>query len=325
MLDDLRFVAAAVAKKDYVVDLTHFKIKDGKVMAHNGRLTLCSTINVALDIRPNAAAFLAAVRACPATIALTLTPSGRLSVRSGKFKSLVECLPEDGATEFLEPEGEEVELGDSFLEGLRLLSPLMGIDASRPFAMGIKLSQASMFATNNVMIGEFWHGKNMPIDAIIPAMAVDQLLRIGEKPTKIQVTENSASFWFGENRWLRTNLIDGSQWPDDKITAVLNSLASGNQQPISDEFREAVTTLKPFLGDVPRIYVYPDRLATSHEEEQGTSMEVSNGEGIPLQAYAHKQLEILCEVASSIDWTAYPKPAMFKAQSLRGVIVGQRI
>lgn len=327
MLDDLRFVAAAVAKKDYVADLTHFKIKDGRVIGHNGRMSLCSTIPIALDIRPNAATFLAAVRACPGAIALTMTAGGKLTVRSEKFKTHVECLPEDGAVEFLEPEGKEIELGETFLQGLRLLSPLMGIDASRPWAMGIRLSKSSMFATNNVMIGEFWHGKEMPLDCIIPAQAVDQLLRINENPTKIQITENSASFWFGENRWMRTTLIDPSQWPDEKITQVFSLCDKGRQWPISEDFKKAVETLKPFMKmqDRETIFISADKVSSAKEEDSGASIEVDNGLDIPLQAYSHRQLEILCQVATSVDWTSYPKPAMFMAPLLRGVLVGQNL
>ncbi|QWY83372.1 DNA polymerase beta subunit protein [Rhizobium phage RHph_X3_2] len=325
MLDDLRFVAAAVAKKDYVADLTHLHIAEGRVTGYNGRMALSSSIDIAFDVRPRAAAFLQAVRACQGPIALTLTPAGRLSVRSGKFRSHVEALATDDGNFSPTPSGESVDLGDTFLEGLRLLSPLMGIDASRPWSMGIRLSNSSMYATNNVMVGEFWHGANMPLDAIIPAQAVDQLLRIGETPTRVQVDENSASFWFGDKRWLWTALIDPAQWPDEKITHVLSVSERGNQWPITDAFKEAVTALKPFLGDTSTMYVYPDRLATSTEEEVGSSMELEIDPEAPLQAYAHKQLEILCQVATSVNWRAYPAPAMFMAERLRGVVVGQRL
>lgn len=325
MLDDLRFVAAAVAKKDYVADLTHLSIADGRVTGYNGRMALSSSIDIAFAVRPRAAAFLQAVRACQGPIALTLTATGRLSVRSGKFKSHVEALGQDDAFSAPSPSGESVELGNTFLEGLRLLSPLMGVDASRPWSMGIRLSSSSMFATNNVMVGEFYHGANMPLDAIIPAQAVDQLIRIGETPTRIQVDENSASFWFGDKRWLWTSLIDPAQWPDEKVSHVLAMSDPGTQWPITDAFKEAVVTLKQFLGDTATIYVYPDRLATSTEEEVGSSIELEIDPEATLQAYAHKQLEILCQVATSVNWRAYPAPSMFKAERLRGVVVGQRL
>lgn len=325
MLDALRFVAAAVARKDYVVDLTHLMIRGGRVTGHNGVMTLSSDIDIDLDILPKATQFLSAIKTAEGTISLNMTAAGRLAVRAGKFKSFVDCLPNLDGAEFLEPDGAEIDLGPEFMDGLKHLAPIMGIDASRPWSMGIRLQDASMFATNNVMLAEFWHGHKMPMPAIIPAMAVDQLLRIDETPTKVQVTENAISFWFGEKRWLRTALVDPTQWPENMVTKIFGGANMGNQTPIPQEFKDAVAKLKPFLGERPVVYVTADALLTSINENEGTSVEVPIAEGIETQLYSHRQLELLAEVASSMDWNAYPNHGVFRSERLRGVMVGQRL
>ncbi len=324
MLDALRFVAAAVAKKDYVQNLTHYKIEGGRVTGYNGIIALSSDIDVDLDVRPHAAKLLAAVKACPGTIGLTMVPSGRLSVRSGSFKSLVECLPDDDPSMFVYPEGDSIELGENFLEGINAVAPVMGIDASRPWAMGIKMQGGSFFATNNVMLVQYWHGAQFPFDVVIPAAAVNELIRIDEKPTRVQITHNSISFWFGEKRWLRTQLLEGGHWPTDRMDGIL-SASTGNQTPIAAEFIEAVGKLKPFLGEAGSVYLHADKLTTSLNEDEGTTIEAPATGLVDPQAYHHQQLVILSEVAKTIDWTAYPRPCMFQNGPLRGALVGQRI
>ena len=323
MLDALRFVAAAIAKKDYVPELTHFKIKDGRVTGYNGHFWLSSDIDVDLDIHPNAEKLLAAIRACEGTIALNMTPAGRLAVRSGKFRSYVECLPEQPQGIAL-PEGDAIDLGPNFLTGIKRLAPIMGIDASRPWAMGIKIFGQSMLATNNIMLVEYWHGTDLTVDIVIPSLAVNELLRIGEAPTKIQATDTSISFWFGEKRWMRSNLIAGNQWPTETVMKVMCA-PEGNQTTIPEDLKAAVDTLKPFLGENGSLYLTPETISTSRHDGDGTTIDLAMPGVTETQAYHQKQLALLCDVAQTIDWASYPRPCMFRGERLRGAIVGQRV
>lgn len=323
MLDPLRFVATAVARKDYVQDLTHFRIVGGRVTGFNGVMALSSPIDVDLDIYPNAVKMLAAIRACPGVISLSMTPAGKLAVRSEKFRSYVDCLMEQSAT-FVDPEGDEVDFGENFLPGLRALAPVMGIDASRPWAMGIRLQSQTMLATNNVMLAEYWHGVDIPMDVVIPDICVNEILRINETPEKVQVTDHSISFHFSGGRWLRSSLIEGSGWPSAKMSEILSS-STGPQTEFGDGFFDAVATLKPFLGESGTVYLTADSLSTSQNEGEGTSVEVAATGQAEMQAYHHRQLTLLGQVAKTIDWTAYPRPCMFRGERLRGALVGQRV
>ncbi|QIG68909.1 DNA polymerase beta subunit protein [Rhizobium phage RHph_Y55] len=324
MLDALRFVAAAVAKKDYVQGLTHFKIKDGRVTGFNGDIALSSDIDVDLDIYPNASKLLAAIKACASTIALNMTPGGKLSVKSGKFKSLVECMTEDAAVTYSEPEGESVELNEAFYAGLKALAPVMGIDASRPWAMGIKVQSGSMLATNNVMLAEYWHGLTLPFDAVIPDIAINELLRIGEPPTKVQITDHSISFRWGEKKWLWSKLIEGDMWPVARVQDIM-STEDGPQLPFPAEFFDAVETLKPFLLESNSLYLTSTSIATSRNDGEGTSIEIDLPVVTEMQSYQQKQLSILGQVAQTIDWSAYPRPCIFRGKNLRGALVGQKV
>lgn len=324
MLESLKFVTAAIARKDFVPELTHYKIEDGRVTCFNGIFALSSDIDIDLDVRPQGAKFLAALRAAPdETIALNMTPAGKLAVKSGKFKAYIECIEAKFQT-FVEPEGEDVELGEHFIKGLRALSPLMGIDASRPWLMGIRIQGPFMFATNNVMLGQYWHGADLPHNVAIPDLVVNELLRINEIPTRVQLADRSITFWFGENRWMRTNLLDDGRWPLELFERIL-STETTEQTEFPDEFFEDVDLLKPFLNDSGTVYLTPEYMSTSQHEGDGTQVEVALKGITTMQAYHHKQLMILKEVAKTVDWTTYPNPIMFRGERLRGALVGQRV
>lgn len=324
MLDALRFVATAIAKKDYVPELTHYRIRAGRVTGYNGAMALSSPIDVDLDIQPKAKPLLAAVQACPGVIALHVTAAGKLAIKSERFKAYIDCLPTD-AVHTVHPAGEEVELGPNFMNGIRAIAPIMGIDASRPWAMGIKLQNESMFATNNIMLVEYWHGHRIPIDVVIPAQAINELLRIGESPRRVQVTDNSISFWFENDRWLRAQLIEGSAWPTDRMNELM---AHSKNEPssIGEDFETALHSLKPFLDDMGAVYMTSAGLGTAKDEGVGAFVDVPIAGVSEMQCYHHKNLTLLCEVADRIDWTSYPRPcAFYKGDRLRGVIIGRRV
>jgi hypothetical protein len=323
VLDALRFVSSAVARKDYVPELTHFKIKQGRVTGFNGRIALSSPIDVDLDVQPKADVLLDAVRACPDTIALNITPAGRLALKSGRFRAYVPCLPNEAAV-FVEPEGETVEMGSSFLEGIKRVAPAMGIDASRPWCMGIKLDGEMLYATNNIILAKYWHGSPIPLDVIIPSTAIAELLRIDEPPTRVQVTDTSISFWFGGERWLRSQLIEPTTWPGEPIRKVLDQIPQ-SQSPLSEGFAEALETLKPFLNEHGTIYLDPNSISTSLSDGEGALIEIELPGVTRTQAYHHINLVLLTELAETIDWSTYPAPCIFEAERILGAIRGQKL
>jgi hypothetical protein len=152
MLEDLRFVQGAVAKKDLLPALTHFVMENGTVRGFNGTIALCSKIAFDLACKPKAEPLIRAINNCRDTVQLSLTPAGRLSVKSGGFKAFVDCV--DGETPHVLPTGKFCPLdGVALLAGLKAVQPFIGDDASRPWANGVLLKGPSMFATNNVILG----------------------------------------------------------------------------------------------------------------------------------------------------------------------------
>lgn len=317
MLDSLRFVQGAVAKKDFVPALTHFSIKGGRIRGYNGALALCTPIALDLDCSPKALPFIKAIQTCRETIQLHLTTAGRLSVKSGTFKALVDCT--DEAYPDVEPEGEIIHCNGELLGVLRALEPFVSEDASRPWSRGVLLRGESAFATNNIVLVERWLGYTFPSALNVPLSAIKELLRIGEEPASIQISETSATFHFTEGRWLRTQSYS-TEWPD--LARVLN--VESVQGPIPAGLWTALEDITPFADQLGRVVFHESgSVSTGHGEGAGAAVELPT---ITHDAcFNINHLKLLEGVANTADFTLWPRPCPFFGEKIRGAIVGIRL
>lgn len=317
MLKELKFVKGAVSKKDFLPALTHFRIENGTVRSFNGTLALSSPIALDINCTPKAEPFVKAIQNCKETVTLTMTANGRLSVKSGSFKAFIECV--DTETAHVEPDGEQFEVnGEALLAALKMVQPFIGNDASRPWSNGVLLCGQSAFATNNVILVEYWIGSQFPFACNIPSVAVKEMIRINEPPIYARSTDKSISFHYEDGRWIHTCLYDLG-WPD--LNQVLD--VSGDLQPINPLMFEALEVVKPFIDQMGRVFFTPGVIGTSTEENEGASYELPdfNYEGI----FNHGMLSCLKGVAQQIDFSRYPAACPFTGDRLRGAIIGMRL
>lgn len=317
MLKELKFVQGAVAKKDFLPAMTHFAIEGGHVRAYNGLLALSSPIPFDIDCKPKAGPLVQAIGNCNDTVTLSMTPSGKLRIQSGKFRAYIDCV--DGETPHVTPDGDDVQLdGEAVLKAFKTIMPFVGNDASRPWTNGILLRGQSAFATNNVCLVEYWIGSTMPITINVPRVAIKEMIRIDEPPTHAQVTQNSITFHYTDGRWIRSQLLS-SDWPD--LSKVLDRPA----QPLTMDERifEGLETIKPFADKMGRVFIKEGTLLTHIDSAEGASFDVPglNVEGI----YQIEMLKLLNGIATQIDFSSYPDPCIFYGDRLRGAIVGMRL
>lgn len=320
MLSDLKFISGAVARKDYVEELCHFVIAGGRAGSHDGLLSMSTPIALELDVTPHARTMIKAVQACDdeSAIALHVTAAGRLAIRSGSFRAYIGCLPNDTRVEQPQPEGDFMEVAPSLLDAIRTLAPFMSVDASRPWAQGIYIRENSAFATNNIILAEYWHGSAFPHDVIIPADAVTELLRVKQTPVAVQVSPSSATFHFEGERWIRTQLLDGT-WPIEQLNAILGQ--GGSPLALTEEFFSALAKIRPFVDEHAGVRLYPDKVATTVEEQTGAVVEVAIAGG-----HGHfniNQLLLLQDIAHAVDWSTHPRPCYWQGKRMRGVIIGR--
>jgi DNA polymerase III sliding clamp (beta) subunit (PCNA family) len=315
MLAELKFVQGSVAKKDFLPALTHFRIEGGTVRGYNGTLALCSPIPLDLVCTPRADALVRAIANCDESVTLALTPAGRLAVRSGVFKAFIDCV--EGETPHVEPEGDEFDIdGDALLKGLKALQPFVSDDASRPWSNGILVRGQSAFATNNVVLVEYWLGVDFP-EYNIPRAAIKEIVRIGEAPIGAQANTHSLTFHYAGGRWIRTNLLE-TAWPD--LAKVLN--VPSKPTAVDPQIFAGLKVIKPFVDKIGRVLFHEGRMVTHDSTDEGASFECTAP--LPEGIYSIDMLALLEDVATTADWSLYPRPAMFFGDRLRGAIVGMR-
>lgn len=323
ILGDLQYIIGAVARKDLEPALCHLTIRGGRATAFGGRLAMSSPIACDLDVRPHARSLVKAVQACDnEAITLAMTAGGRLTVRAGKFRAHVDCLPQDAPVYEIAPAGEYFDVTDDFLDSITTLAPFMSVDASRQWAQGLKIGHHSTYATNNIILAQRWHGAQFPAEVIIPADAVNELIRVKEKPLGVQFNDSSMTFFFANKRWLCTSLLSGDQGGWGNVDRVFDANTDASAlEPVPQGFYAALDTLKPFLNDRGLIYMLGDRLATAPEDGEGAALDCPVAQGPIFHA---AQLRSLEKVATKVNFAMYPKPCYFVGEKLRGVILGLR-
>jgi DNA polymerase III sliding clamp (beta) subunit (PCNA family) len=316
VLNALMFVKGAVSTKDFVPSLTHFRIASGRVTGFNGKMSLSAPIALDVDCCPKAEAFVKAVEACGETAQLHLTPTGRLAIRSGKFRANIETL---NSAEYpnVEPEGITIPIEGGLMEPLTVLYEFSAEDASRPWAAGVLLDGQSGYATNNVCILQFWLGYHFPYRVTIPRYAVKEMMRVGEDPVAVQLTATSLTFHYADNRWLRTQLV-AQDWPD--ISGLFEQMPA-DAPTVPKGLFEALDKLTPFADDQNHVYFLPGSVATTSDGAEGASVDVP---GLAVDGVYNLKMLKLLALATKIGFASYPDKVPFYGPRLRGFIAGMR-
>lgn len=318
MLEQLKFVQGAVAKRDLMPSMTHFRIENGFVRSYNGVLALCSPIDCDIDCIPKADKMVKAISHCKEIMTMSLRPNGKLEISSGPFSAFIDCV--EGETHHVEPAGERVNFdGEVLLKALKTIIPFVGDDASRPWTNGVLLKGMSAFATNNVCLIEYWLGVESPVIVNIPEVAILEMLRINEPPTYAQMDNNSITFHYTDGRWIRSQLLS-TIWPE--FTKVLD--VPTNPSAVDPRLFDALEALDGFTDKSGRVYIRDNKLRTEDDElEAGAGYKVDNL-GIE-GAYQIKMLSLLKGIATHADFTRFPEPTIFFGNRLRGAIIGMRM
>jgi DNA polymerase III sliding clamp (beta) subunit (PCNA family) len=314
ILNALKFVQGSIAKKDFVPALKHFLIENGRVNGFNGTLALSSPIPFGLSCKPQADMLIKAIANCEDVIQLGMTPAGKLSIKSGVFKSNILCV--EGDTPHVQPEGEVVNFnGEAFLKGIKAVAPFIGEDASRLWAQGVLLKDKSFFATNNVMLVQYWLGANFPSVVNIPRAAIKEMIRINEPPLFAQLALNSITFHYEGERWLRTQLYS-TEWPD--LSRILDK--ESVQAALDETLFNGLEIIKPFVDKHGIVYIRSGEITTDDTDTPAATYNIPSmlHEG----KFAIEMLNLLKNSAKTIDWTSYPAPCLFTGDCLRGAIVG---
>lgn len=207
-----------------------------------------------------------------------------------------------------------------FKEAVDAVGVLASTSGQHVLTHSVLMNGASVIATNRVMLVEYWHGLDLPPNVPLPKEFITALVKCKKNLTGFGYSNCSATFYFEDGSWLRTQLYS-DEWPD--VSRILNREA--NLWTIDPNFFKALDAIAPFSEDGN---AYSDlNLLKSHADEgAGASYECS---GIPKGfVYPIKQLQIMKPYAKRVDWMANGLHnssycLVFEGDKMRGVISGR--
>jgi len=298
---------------------THIGLRNNWAIAFNRIVAAGYPISEDIYCYPHTLLLLEALSKCEESYSLTQLDNSRLSIKSGKFKAVIPCLNPNLMQDAL-PDPQIAPVTNKFKEAIEAVGVLANEDAQHVLTASVLMNGASVIATNRVMILEYWHGLDLPPNIPLPKQFVSALTKQKKNLTGFGFSNNSATFYFEDGCWLRTQLYN-DQWPD--INSILNREA--NLWSIDPSFFDALKAIEPFSDD--KNAYFDTNLIMSHPNNaEGATHECS---GIPKGVvYPIRQLMIMKPYVKKIDFNAdggnkASYCCVFYGDECRGMIAGR--
>jgi len=299
---------------------THVGLRNKWAVAFNGIVAAGSPIPEDIVAYPHTLLLLEALSKCEENYSLTQLDGSRLSIKSGKFKAAVPCLDPILMPEAF-PDPQIVGITNKFKEAVDAVGVLASENSLQLVTASILMNGQSVISTNGKMLLEYWHGLDLPPNVPLPKEFIKALIKQKKNLVGFGFSGNSATFWFEDNYWMKTQLY-AEQWPD--VSRILNR--KPNLWSIDPNFFKALDSITPFSED-GNVYSRLNLLCSHADEGKGATYECS---GIPAGfVYPIKQLLIMKPFVKSIDYMANgihdsTYCLYFSGDECRGVISGRQ-
>lgn len=317
LLQALEFVSC-VSEKIGAPFETHVGLKNHWAIMFNGIVAAGAPIEEELYCYPHTQDLLTALSKCEGSFSLTQLDNEKLSIKSGKFKAIVDCLDPVLMQEAI-PDPQIVGINNSFKEAVEAVGVLASENAQHVLTASVLMNGSTVISTNRTMLFEYWHGLDLPPNVPLPKEFVKALASHKKNLTGFGFSNCSATFYFEDGCWLRTQLY-AAEWPD--VSRILN--IEGNMWSIDANFFKALDAVAPFSED-GNVY-FDTNLLMSDPNNQGASYECA---GLPKGViYPIKQLLMMKPYVKKVDWQAKgihesSYCLKFEGDVCRGVIAGR--
>lgn len=315
LIGALKFISLA-QHKEGTPSQTHCVIHNGCVMAFNGIFAAGHLVDDDLTACPNTLKLLDSLTKCGANLSITQLDSGRLSIKSDRFKALVPCVP-FGQLPAIGPDAACAAIDDRLKVGFGLVAPLLGETAQRAAFAGALLQAGTIVGTNGHILIEYWHGIDLPPGLIIPKATLQALIKTDKKLSKFGFSVNSATFYFEDESFIKTQLYS-DQYP------AYEKVFPGNENPwdLPNGFYEGIGKVQS-LSENKTVYF----------DESGFIVKDANGnvsgsfeiEGLVKGLAFNMEYLLIAEpVFKKVDFESERGKAVFFGENARGVLMGVR-
>jgi hypothetical protein len=183
-IDALKFVKVAQSSTG-VHYQTHCLIHNHWLVAYDGVLTVGTKIEEDISACPNSEKLLAALSKCGQKYSITQLDSGKISLKSEKFKALVNCI-EHSQIPALGPDDNIIPIDNKIKKAFELTNQIINDSAVEAFTAGILFKSGSIVSTNKHVLVEFWHGFNIPVELLITLRHFILMTKVLLKPSCLQ-------------------------------------------------------------------------------------------------------------------------------------------
>lgn len=311
LIKALQFVGPA-QKPQGTTYQTHCLINQHWCVAFDGVLTLGTKVEEDITACPKSSDLLAALQKCGQTVAISQLSDFVLSIRSDKFKASINCVKfEDMPLSY--PDPPIAAISDELKAGFEACGWLAQEGAQDAFVASILLQSGSVVATNRHVIVEYWHGIDLPPGLLIPKAAAVALTKIQKPLARFGFSEASATFYFDDESFLKTQLFK-DRFPN--YQKVFDGM-KGDIWPLPTDFFAAVEAVAEF-SESKFIFLRGDKIQSHEAEEQGATYDLN---GIPERMSFN--YEYLKQVAPYFKNVVFANGgAYFQSDKVRGAIMG---
>jgi len=309
---------SSVSEKVGAAYETHIGLKNNWAIAFNGIVAAGSPIVEHITAYPHTLLLADALSKCDENFTLTQLDNDRLVVKSGKFKATIPCLDPE-LMQRVEPDPQIVGITNAFKTAVEAVGVIANENAQHVLTASVLMNGQTVISTNRVMVLEAWHGLDLPTNVPLPKEFVTALTKTKKDLTGFGFSNNSATFWFADGCFLKTQLYADS-WPD--MSRILS--LRGNLWSLDANFYKGLDAIEAFSED-GNVY-FDTNLLMSHPENTGASYECT---GLPKGVvYPIKQLKIIKPYINKIDFMANGLHdssycLVFEGETVRGIIAGR--
>ncbi len=316
LIDALKFIALAQRDKAKLTTKDFCQINNGFVTASDGVLTAGIKIEEDLNCAPHTGKLLSALIHCGRNLSITQLESKKLSVKSGKFSCFVPCYEFEDA--IYSPDPMQIQIPPTIKAGFEAIAHLAKDNAQTVIESSIQLKSGSMVSSNAVVAIEFWHGVDLPI-LILPKVFVSAIHASQKTPIGIGFSESSATFWFSETQWLKTQLY-GEAWPGIDYIFDMPTI---DALPIPKKFFAGLRSIEDFCADGREkglAYLSTTGISSHPDGEEGATFAMKGLKPMCFNVRQLKNIEKACDTIAFDENRAF-----FFGSNVRGVIMAIKV
>lgn len=243
---------------------------------------------------------------------------GVLVIKSGRLRSTIRCVPYDSVTKYpddLDKPTVPVPAGltDAIAKALPFVSKL------GTWQTGVCVAPGTVRAFSNKSAVEITFDGTFP-EIILTQPCAEFLAE--HKPDSYRTYGNGGLlFTWTDGRWLRVQTL-AYEIPKAIVSRILDSLGTDAPVPITDDFRAALDDAG-VLGD--KIELRADRMVARRENSLSEIAIRTPVAADHVSTWEYPLLAMVAPIATAWNPASYPEASMFKADGVRGAVMGLRI